>query len=214
LTRRPAGFGLFPPLSCPHLFRLLGNGTKRPRPPLRAVSFQYCYWLLRAFNSMAKNVTRNTERLLMMQSNNKELNSAVSRIQSNNKELNSAVSRMQFQISRLKRKKKRMKTTDLAAEPTDTLARLRRLTGPKWQAVTYSPSIMRIGHSQEGVWRPVPLPKIYPSLQSILSSLMGSGSPEREWVSRINWPAWRLKSHEFGALAAEVKANKPSAPID
>ena len=62
----------------------------------------------------------------MMQSNNKELSSAVSRIQSNNKELkstasalestasalesrnrelSSAVSRMQSQISRLKRKK-------------------------------------------------------------------------------------------------------------
>jgi hypothetical protein len=47
-----------------------------------------------------------------MQSNNKELNSAVSRIQSNNKELNSAnkelnsaISRMQLQISRLKNKR-------------------------------------------------------------------------------------------------------------
>jgi hypothetical protein len=150
---------------------------------------------------MAKNVTRDTERLLMMQSNNKELNSAVSRIQSNNKELNSAVSRMQFQISRLKRKKKRMKTTDLAAESTDTFARLRLLTGPvQWRAVamvrteTDSPGIMRTVHSQGGVLRPVPLSspaaedplvvKISPSLQSLLSSLMGSRSPEPEMFSR------------------------------
>ena len=102
-----------------------------PPLPLRAVLSRYCYWLLRPFNSMAKNVTRDTERLQMMQSNNKELSSAVSRIQSNNKELkstasalestasalestasalesrnrelSSAVSRMQSQISRLKR---------------------------------------------------------------------------------------------------------------
>jgi septal ring factor EnvC (AmiA/AmiB activator) len=88
-----------------------------PPLPLKAVSSRYCYWLLRSFNSMAKNVTRDTERLQMMQSNNKELSSAVSRIQSNNKELestasalesrnrelSSAVSRMQSQISRLKR---------------------------------------------------------------------------------------------------------------
>lgn len=61
---------------------------------------------------MAKNVTRDTERLQMMQSNNKELSSAVSRIQSNNKELTSAVSRMQLQILRLKRKKKRDQSPD------------------------------------------------------------------------------------------------------
>jgi methyl-accepting chemotaxis protein len=41
---------------------------------------------------MAKNVTRDTERLQMMQSNNKELSSAVSRIQSNNKELQKSTS--------------------------------------------------------------------------------------------------------------------------
>ena len=78
---------------------------------------------------MAKNVTRDTERLQMMQSNNKELSSAVSRIQSNNKELestasalesrnrelSSAVSRMQSQISRLKRKKIHGNLIDLLA---------------------------------------------------------------------------------------------------
>jgi SMC interacting uncharacterized protein involved in chromosome segregation len=86
---------------------------------------------------MAKNVTRDTERLQMMQSNNKELSSAVSRIQSNNKELkstasalestasalesrnrelSSAVSRMQSQISRLKRNRQ----PPLHDHPTET----------------------------------------------------------------------------------------------
>jgi predicted RNase H-like nuclease (RuvC/YqgF family) len=78
---------------------------------------------------MAKNETRDTERLQMMQLNNKELNSAVSRIQSNNKELNSAVSRMQFQISRLKRKKKRVKSPDLASGP----APVKRSAGRRWR---------------------------------------------------------------------------------
>lgn len=137
---------------------------------------------------MAKNVTRDTERLLMMQSNNKELNSAVSRIQLNNKELNLAVSRMQLQISRLKRKKRRGKAADLVSAPAP------------WrpaafaQAETDRPGIMRTGHSQGGVLGPIPLPspaaenpfvaKISPSLQSLLSPLMGSGSPERERGSR------------------------------
>ena len=72
---------------------------------------------MRSFNSMAKNVTRDTERLQMMQSNNKELFSAVSRIQSNNKELKStaseltsAVSRMELALLRLKKKRQKVKT--------------------------------------------------------------------------------------------------------
>ena len=73
---------------------------------------------------MAKNVTRDTERLQMMQSNNKEMQSnnkelfsAVSRIQSNNKELKStaseltsAVSRMELALLRLKKKRQKVKT--------------------------------------------------------------------------------------------------------
>jgi uncharacterized protein YukE len=89
-----------------------------PPLPLKAVSSRYCYWLLRPFNSMAKNVTRDTERLQMMQSNNKELSSVVSQIQSNNKELSSAVSRIQSNNKELKSTASALESTASALEST------------------------------------------------------------------------------------------------
>jgi predicted RNase H-like nuclease (RuvC/YqgF family) len=94
---------------------------------------------------MAKNVARDTERLQMMQSNNKELSSAVSRMQSNNKELSFAVSRMKENnkelssaVSRMQSAVSRMKSAASAVPVREDLKARPGLPPSSIAALPYS----------------------------------------------------------------------------
>lgn len=95
-------------------------------PPYRFVTLRLrdCYWPLRSFSFMAKNVTSETELrqkidslILSMKSEREEesrdLKELLSGASSVSRELKSAASRMESQLSQLRRKRKsKAKTTE------------------------------------------------------------------------------------------------------